>query len=210
MPSAQHEANASELSVDLEWPDDPLAPSGGQRQHEELRDVAGRLDRVEAWLGESDGSGELSMDDLAQRLDYLGGEIIAALRTLHDTVGNLGQPIVESVDKRITSLHSALISALAARQTDDERGGQDREDLLAAVAATTEEIRGELEAIRRRVKLQPERAAPAAKRGGASSTGGGGMDEATMDELVMRVADELEIRLVAALKPAPAAGRKRR
>jgi hypothetical protein len=178
-----------DLSVELDWPADPLSD---RAEHDErdisedvVHDVASRLDVLETAAVEGE--------------DHLVADVVDVLRAMHETLRRSIDENLAALDDRIAALRTAMMSMLASRQADDQHSQRrDRDELVEAlqqeldvlaqkVDTSFEDVAAELKSLRRRMTV----------RGGA----GASLDEPTMEELVARIADEVEIRVAAALKP---------
>jgi hypothetical protein len=171
-----------------------------------------------------------AIEDLSAQLDYVATELIEALRSMNDTLrlalddtadalrrlnDTLTQTVHEStttIDEKVGSLHTAVMSMLSSRPNGEQRPVTAVPDVFApkieeemakmsvavteAVAAAraqgdvfADRVAAELQALRRRIPV----------RGKATSE----VDDKVIDEIVNRVADEVEIRIAATLKPKP-------
>ena len=207
-------ASNDDLSVRLDWPVDPLAPEPTSPRDDAYTSdptpaapVETRFELLEELPPRStDAHDDLpgAVEEIAERLDQVALEVRDALRRA--SAENLA-----AIEDRIANLRTAIMSMLASRQTEDQNSQRrERETLMSnvteemsvisrtlteAVATSraqgdvfADKVAAELQALRRRIPVK-----------GKSS----GIDDATMDELVTRVADEVEIRVAAALKPKP-------
>jgi hypothetical protein len=209
-----------DLSIRLEWPVDtlntpPPAPAPTPEREDPLAPVAAR---IEALAGKADARTAEPEDvvgairDLRSRLDAVTSEIVEALRSMYEALLRSLDENTTVLDERIAGLRTAMMGMLASRQAEDQRTlHREREALVAHVEEEMKMIAGklteaasvgraqsdvfadrvaaELQSLRRRIPL----------KGRDAST----IDDDTIDDLVSRVADEVEIRIAAALKPRP-------
>ncbi len=230
-----------DLSVRLEWLVDPLISPAPATDHEATdheepsAQSADRVEALEAAVAEiaANNADPAVFEAMAARLEYVGAEMVEALRGMNDTVRRLIDESVATIDDRITGLRTAMTAMLASRQAEEQRTqrrereaiiGRVEQDMTSlaqsvseatdtasralseAVAGTSrtltealaasrtqsdvfaDRVAAELQALRRRIPVK-------------ANTDGHAMDDSTMEELVSRVADEVEIRIAAALKP---------
>jgi len=153
----------SDLSVSLEWPEDPLDEPSLTTGDDPIARLEARLAELEdRERPVNDGMSRLvsaAIDEMSTRIDFIATELLEALRAMDATIRDV-RDAVRQLETRVS-------------------------------AATTE--------------MQKPREAPAA-RGGTKAAK---IDEATIEELVTRVSDEVEIRVAAALKPKPQARTRR-
>lgn len=169
-----------------------------------------------------------AIDDVSARLDYVATELIEALRNmnetfrlafddtadavrqLNDTVSHAIQENTAALDDKVSGLRTAIMSMLASRQAEEQRvQRREREALLAkleqdlttisrglteAIAAArtqsdvfADRVAAELQALRRRIPVK--------------GRGTGAVDDKAVDAIVSRVADEVEIRVMEAVRP---------
>jgi hypothetical protein len=168
----------TELSVNLEWPEDPLADAPVELAPEPAEPgdpIEARLAALERVMeGTAPGGGHATVDDVMERLDRVAVEIVQALRAINDTLQRALKQSDASVDKRLRALGVDIAQMTEAARSQREIYGED----LAA----------ELKAWRRRLPAKPSAKKPR-------------FEESELDDLVTRLADEIEIRL-AAIRPA--------
>lgn len=181
-----------DLSVKLDWPVDPLAvgPVDDHDESDPLTRLEARLAALEE-RPESDGAGTSrevasAVDDLSARLDYVATELIEALRSMNQMMAMLAsrqaeeqrthrrdwEGLVAKIETDMSVISRRLTEAIAAART--------QSDVFA------DRVAAELQALRRRMPVK-----------GRSSA----IDDRAVEEIVTRVADEVEIRVVAAIKP---------
>jgi hypothetical protein len=211
-----------DLSIRLEWPTDTLnAPAAISERQDPLAPVTARIkalaDRAGARPGEEVEDVEDAIRDLWGRLDAMTSELVEALRSTREALQRSRDDDTAVLDERIAGLSAAMMAMLASRQAEEQRTlRRERKALLAHVDEEMKVIAGklmeaasvgraqsdvfadrvaaELQSLRRRIPL----------KGRDAST----IDNDAIDELVSRVADEVEIRIAAALKPKPKPRRK--
>ncbi len=166
------EEASDDLSVRLEWPVDPLARDTPERHDEETDDaeLVTRLASLEATIKEG-AAAEAALHDLEARLDLVTKELVGVVKALNDTLQKTRDQTIGAVDRRVTALRKDIEAMVAANG--DER------------AAFGQELAAELKAWRRRLPTKN----PVGK-----------VDAAAIEEMVTQVADEVEIRVAAALK----------
>ncbi len=185
-----------EISVRLEWPIDPLAATPSDMETDPVARLEARLAALES-RGVTDGgslSREVSeaIEDVSTRLDYLGTELVDALRHLNDGLMRAVRETTATIDDRVAGLRTAMMAMLASRQAEEQRTQRrDRDVLVTKIEEGFAHVAAELQALRRRIPVK-----------GRSSS----LDDRTIEDIAMRVSDEVEIRMAAALKPKP--GRK--
>ncbi|MBA3652999.1 MAG: hypothetical protein H0W70_02270 [Actinobacteria bacterium] len=202
-----------------------LADGGGRSVLVAIDDLATRLDYVASEMAEALRSlNEIfrqAVDEQADGLGELRGLLHQSVednsdvaRQLTDALNARFDETNSVVDDRVAGVRTALMAMLASREADEQRTqrrerealvGKVEEDLAAISRTMTEAIASsraqsdvfadrvaaELQALRRRI--------PVKGRDVAVTT----IDATAMDELVTRLADEVEIR-VAAVTPKPA------
>jgi ABC-type transporter Mla subunit MlaD len=198
-----------ELSVDLEWPVDPLLPApAAVNEHEreqerepetewdeqpppDIETIIHKLERSvppSARRAADDTAGMI--DELSAQLDYVASEVVEALRAMNETTARLAARFESRIGDSERTQRKERERVLGHLDKQVEKMARQFDDALAAVNAQTDalvdQVAAELEALRRRI---PTRSATAM-----------GLDEDAIDDLVTRVADEVEIRL-AALNP---------
>jgi hypothetical protein len=191
-----------DLSVRLDWPEDPLTtpPKPHRLDVGVPTDAVGdRLDGLRERVTRQRSEGA-TVEDVVAQLDYAVSEMIGTLKAMNEAWRRSADDMRMAVDGSIGDLRTAIMSMLAARQADEQRATRRTADELLdrveqALAASREQsdaavsaVTTELQSLRRRI--------PVAGKGG-----GAGLDDASIDDLVTRVADEVEIRVAAALKP---------
>lgn len=152
------------------------------------------------------------LDDLVAVLQYLTAELLDVLAGALDrvlaaglpTAEDVGQTVAVVVDDRLVTLRSGLMSMITAQNEDAQRERKrDRDAIVTSlrdeiddvVTAATDPLVDELKALRRRMPVSGK---PKALADAGSDSD---LDEAFLDELVERVADEVELRVVAATDP---------
>ena len=211
MADEEH-GDPEEISVRLEWPVDPLEATPVDGESDPLARLEARLAALEdRGLPDGGGASEVlaAIEDVSVRLDFLSTELVEVMRQMNDTVNHAIQENTAALDDRVTGLRTAVMSMLASRQTDEQRTQRrDREVLVAkieedmraisrslteAIAASrtqsdvfADRVAAELQALRRRIPVKGRDAA---------------IDDRTIEDIVARVSDEVEIRVAAALKP---------
>ena len=167
----------TDLSVKLEWPEDPLAEAPVDEPPKPAPEdpIEARLAALEHLIeGAAPGGGHATIDDIAARLDRVASEVVQALRAINDTLQRALKESDASVDRRLRAISTEIQKVVATAKREREIYGS--------------ELADEMKAWRRRLPTKPSGKTPA-------------LTESSMDELVMRLADEMEIRVVAALKP---------
>jgi hypothetical protein len=192
--------DGGDLSVQLNWPEDPAvspAPIFNPEVDESrpaFGEPATHVDaRLDA-LASLDVSGQ-APEEIAGRVDYALSEIVSVLRSMNEMIKNATEESMSALDERMTALRTAIMSMLASRQAGDQRAQSALTDALAATRENTDSMAEEIKALRRRITVKGNR--------------GPVVPDDAVDELVQRVADEVEIRIAAALKPKPAAKKRR-
>jgi hypothetical protein len=149
------EDNTGELSVNLEWPADPLAPNVAAPDPLDVvtpsDGVDERLDAVDAWITEKAEEAQVTIGQLSSRLDHVSRELIAAVRAMHDVVEAQAKANRAALDKAVAKMSKSVERSVErTEQSADKLEGEVRAalDTIAAGVAT------ELAAVRRRMQLQ--------------------------------------------------------
>jgi hypothetical protein len=156
-----------DLTVRLEWPDDPLVHASEPPPADDSEQRVEALEQAVEDLPEP-GSDVESLEAAVVRLEYIAAEIVQALRGMNDNLQRLAADNRSSIQKSMTRMES-VVTAMQAQNGE-----------------FTRQVSGELKALRRRLPL----------RASAGETVDGADD---LEELVARVADEVEIRVAAAV-----------
>jgi hypothetical protein len=182
-----------DLSVRLEWPDDPLEPveEAPEPAPPEPAAIDERVEALENAVATTDSA---SLEATVVRLEYIAAQTVDALRALHDTVQGLIEKNTAAIEEQVGDLRTAIMSMLASRDADEQKSRRRERDglvgriedavadLHARNADLAKEIGEEIRSLKRRL---PVRAS------------GGAEERDQLDELVTRVADEVEIRIAA-------------
>src|SRR5690348_3240680 len=92
----------NELSVKLDWPEDPIAAPVPIYNPEAEEDPAARLDaRLDAL---AQGAIDADSDDINARIDFVVAQVVGALRDLSDTIRKTTEENVAALDERISAL----------------------------------------------------------------------------------------------------------
>jgi len=211
-----------DLSIQLDWPEDPLAergvPDDAKPRPRPAGDeqLASRLDVLEEPFA-PEGTFEetpLTAEDVAARLDHVVAEIADVLRAINDTLRRSADENIAALDERITGLRTAVMAMLASKEAEDKRGDRrERESLVARLeeemSTLSRSVNDALATARAHSDTVAERVAEelqALKRRlpvRGASRGDVGLDDDAIEALANRLADEVEIRVAATLRAKP-------
>lgn len=209
------------LSIRLEWPDDPVLQTPVARgESADPETLARRFAAAEEAANEIAGA---DAAEVADRIDRAVRHILNLLQDLLQAYTARSDATLEAVDGRIADLLNSVTLMLDTRlASDDERqttmetrfGARADElerkaneqahviaDHLAALGRQFSEVAKEMQ---ERSELQADALASGLRDlRRRIAVGRGGVDDRFIDELVTRVADEVEIRIAATAKPKP-------
>src|SRR5207245_1463305 len=115
--------------------------------------------RLEARLEAlAQGAAGADPDDVNARIDFVVGQVVAALRDLGEVVRRTGDETIAALDERITGLRTATMAMLASRQAAEQRTQRALNEAVAASRAQgdlfSERVATELQALRRRLPVK--------------------------------------------------------
>src|SRR5438094_967712 len=151
MAMAGNEGN--DLSVKLDWPEDPISAPLPIYSPDDGEDPGARLEaRLEAL---TEGAAHADPDDLNARIDFVVSQVVAALSDLSAVVRKTSEDTVAALDERISALRTATMSMLASRQAAEQRTQRALNEAVAASRAQSdvfsERVASELQSLRRRL-----------------------------------------------------------